>query len=162
MAKCFTNNHTAWNFNPPSAPHMGGVWERKVRSVKEAFKTLSHNQKLDDEALKTLLSEAEMIVNSHPLTFVPLENPEDEVLTPNNFLWLTSGEDSRPPRVPTDDAISLRSNWKLVQHLVNQFWKRWIQAYLPTIACRTKWFEQTRPMEVGDLVVIVDESVRNG
>ncbi|XP_055600296.1 uncharacterized protein LOC129749360 [Uranotaenia lowii] len=135
---------------------------RMRASSEKAFKTLSHHQRLDDEGLRTLLSEAELIVNSHLLTFVPLEDPKKEVLTPNHFLWLSSGEDSKPPRVPIDDATPLRPNWKVIQHLTNQFWKRWVQAYLPTIACRTKWFAETRPLKVGDLVVIVDESVRNG
>ena len=34
----------AWNFNPPSAPHMGGVWERLIRSVKEVMAGLLHEK----------------------------------------------------------------------------------------------------------------------
>lgn len=49
-----------------------------------------------------------------------------------------------------------------MQQLLNQFWKRWIQGYLPTIARRTKWFNDVRPLQVDDPVIIVDESVRNG
>ncbi|XP_062704550.1 uncharacterized protein LOC134286873 [Aedes albopictus] len=57
----FTNAETEWHFNPPSAPHMGGVWERKVRSIKDALKVLACHDKLDDEGLLTLLAEASMI-----------------------------------------------------------------------------------------------------
>ncbi|XP_058465085.1 uncharacterized protein LOC131438809 [Malaya genurostris] len=162
IAATFTNSDTKWYFNPPSAPHMGGVWERKVRSVKDAFKVLAHHERLDDEGLVTLLAEVEMIINSHPLTFVPLEGAEQDVVTPNSFLLMSSSGSNNLNRIPIDEPISLRTNWKLMQHLLNQFWKRWIQAYLPTIARRTKWFSELRPLEEGDLVIVVDESVRNG
>lgn len=162
VAGTFTNKDTEWIFNPPSAPHMGGVWERKVRSVKEAFKVLSHKDRLDDEALVTLFAEVEMIVNSHPLTFVPLESPEQQVITPNTFLLMSSDGSNTSSRIPVDDPVNFKTNWKLMQHLLNQFWKCWIQGYLPTIARRTKWFGEVRPLKEDDLVVIVDENVRNG
>ncbi|XP_058456660.1 uncharacterized protein LOC131434043 [Malaya genurostris] len=162
IAASFVSAETAWSFNPPSAPHMGGVWERKVRSVKEAFKVLSHRDKLEDESFATLLIEAEMIVNSHPLTSVPLDSPEQKVLTPNDFLIINTGGTNSPERTPVHEGVSLRTSWKLMQHLLNQFWKRWIQSYLPTIARRTKWYSEVRPLREDDLVVIVDETVRNG
>lgn len=31
----FTNTETKWNFNSPSAPHMGRSWERLIGSVKK-------------------------------------------------------------------------------------------------------------------------------
>lgn len=34
--------------------------------------------------------------------------------------------------------------------------------YLPTITCRTRWFEKAKPLAVGELVVVVDpENPRN-
>ncbi|XP_062704860.1 uncharacterized protein LOC109397242 [Aedes albopictus] len=162
LAGTFTNAETEWHFNPPSAPHMGGVWERKVRSVKDAFKVLAHREKLDDEGLLTFLSEASMIVNSRPLTFVPLESPEQEVLTPNSFLLMSSSGNTSLARIPIDQPVSLRTNWGVMVQLLNQFWKAWIKSYLPTIARRTKWFVDVRPLQEGDLVIVVDDTVRNG
>ncbi|XP_062541702.1 uncharacterized protein LOC134209708 [Armigeres subalbatus] len=162
LASTFSNAETEWIFNPPSAPHMGGVWERKVRSIKDAFKALHHNQRLDDEELMTFLAEAELIVNSHPLTFVPIADSTEEAVTPNNFLLMSSNGANNSSRIRISEKVLLRVNWKLMQQLLNQFWKRWIQGYLPTIARRTKWFNDVRPLQVDDPVVIVDETVRNG
>ncbi|XP_055526886.1 uncharacterized protein LOC129719516 [Wyeomyia smithii] len=64
-AERVTSSITAWHFNPPGTPHMGGVWERMVRSVKEALRVLDDGRRLTDEILFTALAEAEDLFNTH-------------------------------------------------------------------------------------------------
>ncbi|GBP90338.1 hypothetical protein EVAR_55032_1 [Eumeta japonica] len=54
----------------PHAPHMGGSWERLVRSIKVALSATLHTRAPKDEVLHTLLLEAEFVVNSRPLTHI--------------------------------------------------------------------------------------------
>ncbi|XP_062534834.1 uncharacterized protein LOC134204010 [Armigeres subalbatus] len=116
----------------------------------------------DDETFITLLVEAEGIVNSRPLTYVPLESETQEALTPNHFLLLSSQGVTQPPISIPDRPECLRTNWRLTTNLIDQFWSRWVREYLPTIANRTKWYGESKEPNVGDLAVIVDASVRNG
>ncbi|XP_055528011.1 uncharacterized protein LOC129720559 [Wyeomyia smithii] len=161
LAQTSTNTTTQWKFNPPYAPHMGGAWERLVRSVKAALSTLLMHKKPNDETLSTVLIEAESIVNSRPLTYVPLDDAEQEAITPNHFLLLSTKGVNQPTTLPTDVRFALRSNWKLTQVMLDNFWRRWIRKYLPIIARQTKWFNARKSLQVGDLVILVDEGVRN-
>ncbi|XP_053674054.1 uncharacterized protein LOC128724352 [Anopheles nili] len=54
-------------------------------------------------APRSRLSEVELIVNSRPLTDVPVEDEADSSLTPNHFI-LGSSNESKPP-LPFDDSI---------------------------------------------------------
>ncbi|XP_053685846.1 uncharacterized protein LOC128735386 [Sabethes cyaneus] len=161
LGSTFTNAHTQWRFNPPAAPHMGGCWERMVRAVKAALAFVPVVRKLDDESFATALVEAESMVNSRPLTFVPLDTANRASLTPNDFLLLSSNGVREPEKFPTDSGMALRSSWNLVKHTLDNIWRRWVREYLPTITRRTKWFQDVAPIKVGDLVLVVDENVRN-
>ncbi|XP_062545514.1 uncharacterized protein LOC134212033 [Armigeres subalbatus] len=162
-AVTFTNSATSWEFNPPSAPHMGGSWERMVRSIKTAMSAIAnHQHHPSDEVLQTVATEAEAIVNSRPLTYVPLDSAEQEALTPNHFLLFGTRGIVQPATSVTSVGNSLRDSWRLAHYLVDQFWGRWIREYLPTITRRTKWFDPVKPLEVGDLVLVVEENKRNG
>ncbi|KXJ81556.1 hypothetical protein RP20_CCG018949 [Aedes albopictus] len=121
LAETFTNSNTKWFFNPPSAPHMGGAWERMVRSVKAAIENIDTGRKLNDEGLLTLLAEAESIVNSRPLTYLPLESEEQEALTPNHFLLGSSKGVKQPPKNPTDHREAVSNNWKQICHQLDIF-----------------------------------------
>ena len=55
-----------FKMNVPGASHMGGVWERQIRTVRSMLSSivLSNGEQLYDESLRTLMCEAEAIVNS--------------------------------------------------------------------------------------------------
>ncbi|XP_058447479.1 uncharacterized protein LOC131427913 [Malaya genurostris] len=161
-AQSFTSARTKWFFNPPATPHMGGAWERMVRSVKTAMAAIANSQRHpDDETLETIILEAEGVVNSRPLTYVPLESAEAESLTPSHFLLYGSSGITQPPTDFSQSGPVLRDSWKLAQHLVDEFWRRWIKEYVPMLTRRTKWFDPVRPIQEGDLVLVIDDSKRN-
>lgn len=151
----FTTTNTKWTFNPPSSPHMGGSWERLVQSVKKILYQMKLPRNPSDEVLRNTLLEITNIINSRPLTYVPVEDENTPALTPNHFL-LGSSSGCKPLVALDDGHAVLRNNWKASQVYANVFWKKWLKEYLPTICRRTKWYQPVKPIQVGDVVVIAD------
>ncbi|XP_063386208.1 uncharacterized protein LOC134672238 [Cydia fagiglandana] len=84
-----------WRFNPPAAPHMGGTWERLIRSVKNALHAILKERAPSEEVLHTAMLEAELVVNSRPLAYVATDHDEPVVLTPNHLLLGTATGETR-------------------------------------------------------------------
>ena len=75
-----------WRFNPPSAPHQGGIWERLVRSFKRVLYTILGTRRLTDEILSTTFCLVEHALNSRPLTPVTADPSDLGAKTTNHFL----------------------------------------------------------------------------
>ena len=63
-----------WTFNLPAASHMGGSWERQIRSIRQILTTVLHSQLVSDDKLSTLLTEVEDVLNSRslvPMSLIP-------------------------------------------------------------------------------------------
>ena len=149
-----------WSFSPPGDPEAGGVWERQVRTAKETLRAILREQKPRYEVLSTVLCEVEKIMNSTPLFHVPVDPYDEDVLTPYHFL-IGRATPSYPVGDFSGDSC-LRKRWKQAQKLADHFWARWAREYLPTLAKRTKWTEQTRNVQEGDVVIIVDHQHPRG
>ncbi|XP_055632412.1 uncharacterized protein LOC129772908 [Toxorhynchites rutilus septentrionalis] len=161
LAREFVTSSTAWHFNPPASPHMGGSWERLIGSIKRNLSEVLSRKRPTDEELRNALTVIEGVLNSRPLTHVPIEDEAAAALTPNHFL-LGSSDGSKPLTMIETDTATLRRGWPTSQWLANLFWKRWVRDYLPDITRRTKWHKKVTPLKVGDIVVIVDhEHPRN-
>ena len=144
-----------WEFNPPAASHMGGIWERQIRTVRKVLNVILREQTLDDERLSTLFCEVESIVNGRPLTVLS-DDPDDEgPLTPNHLLLLRGGPKLPPGQFDQSDIYGRR--WRHVQFLSDQFWKRWVREYLPILQLRRNWLQPKRNFQVGDVVLILGE-----
>ena len=144
-----------WLFNPLAASHMGGVWERQIRSVRRILFTIMTEQVPTSEMLTTLLVVAEGIINNRPLTPAS-DDPNDlEPLTPNHLLIHRPA--SAPPGLFNEDDLHSRRKWHQVQYLADVFWKRWTQEYLLTLRQWTKWHQPPRNVQENDLVLIIDK-----
>ena len=149
----------SWTFNPPHASHMGGVWERQIRTVRRVFAGLTREQVMGDESLRTLLTIAEGIINDRPITPSSSDPDSLEALTPNHLLLM------RPaslPRVPVGEGERLRIAWKQVQYMADVFWKRWVREYVPMLVRRTKWSQPSANVSPGDIVLQVDDLTPRG
>ena len=148
-----------WQFNPPHAPHMGGIWERLIKSVKGILLQLVGNRLLNDEELLTFMSEVEKILNDRPLTRMGSDARDATPLTPNHLLLLRSnGCDSQ---LDNDDH-SIRRRWKTVQRIANAFFERFIVEYLPTLQTRSKWATVQDNIKINDVVLVIDEDSPRG
>jgi hypothetical protein len=155
-----TKRNIEWHFNPPTASHMGGVWERSIRTVRKVLTGMlvipASGICKSDDVLSTLFCEVEAIVNGRPITKVS-DNIEDATaLTPNHLLLLREG-----PRMPLGKFVpqdAYKQKWRQVQYLADVFWTRWLQEYLPELDRRCKWLSVKRNFCVGDLVLILSEN----
>ena len=127
--------------NFPAASHMGGSWERQIRTVRNVLSVLLQESgtQLDDESFRTLMNEVQNIVNSRPLSVNNMMSPEaPEPLTPNHLLTMKVKVLMPPPGVFLRDDLYSRKRWRRVQHLANEFWNRWRREFLHTLQMRRK------------------------
>jgi len=122
-----------WKFNPSYASHMGGLWERQIRTVRSVLETLlkNHGDRLDDESLRTFMTEAKAIVNSRPLSYKIISDVTGpHPLTLNHLLTMKSEIIMLPPRDFTSADLYTRQRWRTVQYVLNKFWSRLKSEYL--------------------------------
>ena len=147
-------------FNPPSASHFGGIFERQIGSIRKVLSglLLEQGSALTEESLITLLYEVAAILNCRPLSHLNLSDSTIEPLTPNHLLTQKSSVVVSPPGTFVKQDLYLHKRWRRVQYLANIFWKRWRQEYLDSINKRQKWTGEQRNISIGDVVLLCDEN----
>ena len=146
-----------WHKNPPFASHMGGVWETQIRSSHAILASMlkTHGKCLDNEALLTLMTEVEGILNSRPLTVEMINEPSSfQPLAPANILTMKSKVVISPPGKFLRPDLYCRRQWRRVQHIANEFWSRWRKKYLQSLQERQKWNTRRRNFVIGDVVLL--------
>jgi hypothetical protein len=116
-----SNQGVEWKFNPPQAPHFGGVFESMIKAAKRAMKAQIGNAELNDEELLTIIISVEHLINSRPLTYQTANENDIVPLTPNHFLHGLVGDNFAPE---IDSSKSLIKRWRRVQEVIKQFWQR--------------------------------------
>lgn len=150
---------------PPHSSHFGGSWERMigvVRRILDGVMLDPNNHNITHEVLCTLLAEVTAIVNSRPLTPVSTDPDSPFVLTPNTLLTqkFVSIDKCEFMCNEFNRKDMIKSAWKRVQGLANQFWKRWQSEYLHLLQVHRKWEETTPNVKEGDVVLVKSDKPR--
>ena len=157
FAHTLADQGTMFHFNPPSAPHQGGLWEAGVKSTKAHLKRVIGSTALTYEEFQTVLSQVEACLNSRPLCPMSPDPTDLNVLTPGHFLI------GRPlTAIPEPDLTSVKINrlsrWQLTQQIAQHFWRRWSAEYLSTLQQRFKWTQKREDLRIGDLVLVREDN----
>ena len=150
-----------WRWNPPQAPHHGGVFEALIKSAKRAIRAIVGSALLTDEELQTTLVEVEGLLNSRPLTYTSSDSRDDSPLTPNHFIVRQLGG-PLAPELPNEEARCPRRRWRHVQKVVSQTWRRFLREMLPNLNRRSKWTDVQPDIKEGDIVLVVDPATPRG
>jgi hypothetical protein len=150
-----------WHFNPPDAPHFGGIHETMVKAAKRAIKAILGTADITDEELQSAVVGAEGLVNSRPLTYQSASSSDLVPLTPNHFLFGQLGG-TFAPEIIDQTPFNPRRRWRRVQELVRHFWHRWIREWIPGLNPRNKWCRSERDFRTGDVVLILSAVAPRG
>lgn len=150
-----------WKFNPSHSSHMGGVWERMIgvsRRILDSLLTDLPGNALTHEVLVTFMCEVMAIVNARPLIPVSSDPDNPLVLSPSVILTQKTKSD-----VQTFNHINqsdmYKAQWKRVQTLAENFWKRWSREFLQTLQKRRKWERDVRNLQDGDVILMKDSNL---
>ena len=81
-------------------------------------------------------------------------------LTPSDFNLAVLWYISIPPGLFSKNDCYVKRRWAQIQYLANQFWKRWMDEFVPNLLQRQKWFEVKRNFQVNDVVLLVEDTQR--
>jgi len=145
-----------WDFVPPSTPHMNGAAERMVQATKVALtKSLpSENSLLTEDTFRTYLKFAQRVINDRPIAYTETDANDFESLTPNHFMLAGNVASDL---MPVDENHSLDDRINYLIFLKNEFWKRFVKMATPELRAYNKWLTRREEIQVGDVVVILDE-----
>ncbi|VDO35874.1 unnamed protein product, partial [Brugia timori] len=160
-----------WNFTPAKAPWYGGVYERMIAMIKEAFyRVLSHHPILK-RLFQSTLKNIQSMLNERPLC-PAVDELEQVVLTPAHFLHANLGSYTfNPNSLSADRTVTaklLTRFFRQDEQYVQQLWHMWKNLYLTHL--RDKIPKplpndyRTAPTwpKVGDLVHVLDYTSKPG
>ncbi|XP_071579556.1 uncharacterized protein [Temnothorax nylanderi] len=156
ISDALANEGVEWRFNPPAAPHLGGLWEAAVKSVKHHLRRVIGDTTLTYEEMATLLAQVEATLNSRPLQALSDDHEDLSALTPEHFL-IGGPLNANPETSLIETAPTRLSRWQTLQQMRDHFWLRWSQEYLNTLTTRSKWWKRQANLNVGDLCLIRNE-----
>ena len=118
---------------------MGGVWERQIQSARTILEGLlkTHSHSLNDESLRTLMAEVELIINLRPATVETISDSKSETpLSSSNLSKMKTSVAMHPPGEFSKPGAYSKRRSRRVQHIAEEFWSRRRKEFLQSLQVR--------------------------
>ena len=152
------NHGMDWIVGPADSPWYQGAVESLVKTTKRALKLAINEQRLSVPEFLTILTEAANTINERPIGLLPSLDSTINVLTPNCLL-LGRATSSNPGSWQPGNT-SIKTRYHLVTSVGEDFWKYWLQLFAPSLLYQSKWHSAQRDLQVGDVVLVSENSLR--
>ena len=157
-----------WKFNPKCAPWYGGWWERLIGLTKITLKKVLGRALVNEDTLKTVIREIELVINDRPLTHVSSDIRDPEPLTPSHLLCgrrlavtldeSNAGEDRAAVNINAGEA---NRSFARKMTILDHFKQRWMSEYLTGLReFHRAHGRNNQTVNVGDVVQIQDDNPR--
>ena len=160
-----TKNLVEWRFSANLAPWWGGWFERMVRTTKELLRKAVGRASLEYGEMEAMLIDIEAAINDRPLVYVTEGDGEPRPITPS--LLLTGKRLTSPPEKPAPQVSPTSSDKEAIlardtrhRRALDHFWKRWQKEYLDDLRNFHAKGRETRPIRVGELVLIHEANTK--
>lgn len=157
-----SNNTTEnWHLIPPYSPNFGGLWEAGVKSCKYFLKREAHAKLLTYHELQTLLFRIANMLNSRPLSYGAVDDPQEfEIMTANHFLRQRTQIHS-DPFTDTPSSLNLQQNLKHLRDLEQGFWTTWHSSYLQSyLTYNSTDVSKHYNIQIGDVVLLIQPNCK--
>lgn len=151
-----TNLQIKWKYIAELAPWWGGFYERLIRSFKSAIRKTIGRRLMTEEQLRTIVVEAEGVLNNRPLTYVYDDPNEPLPITPADVI----GGRQRLHQEPTATETCLGGLWKNSREGTAAWWERWQREYLAELRSASLKSSANTTIKEGDIVLLGDKTHR--
>ena len=114
---------------------------------------------LTEEEYRTIFSEVNASVNSRPLWPSNDGDINQPPITCNDIL--RPGGLERDP-VTLNTVYCPRKRYEYIQNVVNEWWKLWLEHFVPNLQERSKWYKKRDNLSTGDIVLLRDSNIPRG
>lgn len=153
ISRFATEKGFSWRYTLPHTPHLNGLVERMVKSVKSSLRKVFAQTTLTFRQLSIILAEVESIVNSRPLSPVSEDNPVP--ITPFQLIYGRKFE-TLPVQTNSKD-LTFDTMWLKRKNLMNSYWKSFKNEYLLNLSARKKWVTFNEADLLNKIVLLNDK-----
>ena len=129
-------NGLEWSFSPADAPWYNGCAEALIKSTKHALHHAIGSQVLSFSDLQTVFFEVANLLNERPIGRHPTLPEEGHYLCPNSLLL--GRATIRVPGGPFKSPTNSRQRFEFIQAIVDNYWKRMMRDYFPSLIVEAK------------------------